>query len=235
MQTRADEVPLRTNSYYIASLYVKTHSSFRASISRLNLSKHVFVLSSCTHIVFSVVDVLRPGALLWPLAVVKPFGCSSCCQLALKGSFAVGPPSPYIIYCTPRNESHAAWNMPQILNAGGIDVEEVKNQNIFMLSPISQLASTETLNPLQDRDRIFDRICGIGSVASTERPMIPISEEYDWYTQGTGASSSSKTTRPANRPNRHCQYLFPTSAPPCLQYLVVRGQPTALVTSTARS
>ena len=167
------------------------------------------------HIVFSVVDVLRPGGMPWPLAVVKPFGCSSCCQLGAAWSLDA-PLSPYIIYCTPRKESHAAWNMPQILKAHGMDVDEVKNQNIFMLSPTSQLTSTETRNPLQDRDRIFDRICGMGSVASTDRPTIPISDEYDWYTAGTGASRSSKTSRPMNRASRNCQYLLQTSAPPHL-------------------
>ena len=129
------------------------------------------------------------------------------------------------MYWTPRNESHAAWNMPQTLKAQGIDDVEVKNQNIFMASPASQLARTESRNPLQERDRAFERICGMGSVASTERPMMPIADEYDWYTEGMGASRSSQTTRPANRESKNCQYLSQTSVSPVPPILVCSGNP----------
>ncbi len=129
------------------------------------------------HVVFSVVDVLRPGEWPSPLAVEKPLGCISCCQAGVGWPLS---PLPYIMYWTPRKESQAAWNMPQTLKAQGIDDVEVKNQNIFMASPASQLARTESRNPLQERDRAFERICGMGSVASTERPMMPIADEYDW-------------------------------------------------------
>lgn len=67
--------------------------------------------------------------------------------------------------------------MPQILNAHGIEVDEVKNQNIFMLSPISQLPRTESRNPLHEWTRAFAIIWGMGNVASIPRPMYPISEE----------------------------------------------------------
>jgi hypothetical protein len=61
--------------------------------------------------------------------------------------------------------------MPLILKAEGIVVGDVKNQYIFMQSPSSQLAKTENRNPLQDLDRAFESICGIGSVASMDSPV----------------------------------------------------------------
>lgn len=187
----------------------------------MRVSKRLDRNNHTLHVVFSVVDVLRPGGFPCPLAVEKPFGCSSCCQAGAE-CFS---PSPYIRYWTPRNESHAAWNMPQILNAHGIVVDDVKNQNIFMLSPSSQLASTESRNPLQDRERAFARIWGMGRIASTERPMIPIADEYDWYTEGRGDNRSSQTTRPANRVSRNCQYLFQTSAPSPPRLCWLHGNP----------
>ena len=128
---------------------------------------------------FSVVDVLLPGTLPCPLAVLNPFGINSTPRSEEAWAFDEASLSPYIKYWTPSIESHVAWNMPQTLNAQGIDVVDVKNQNIFIASPISQLASTDNRNPLHDRDRAFARICGIGSVASTESPTTPISDEYD--------------------------------------------------------
>lgn len=133
--------------------------------------------------------------------------------------------SPYIMYCTPKSASQNAWNVPQALNAHGIDVDEVKNQNIFIVSPTSQLTRTESRSPLLDRDRIFTKICGMGNVASIERPTSPINGEYDWYTQGRGASRSSQATRPMNRHSKNCQYLHQTSASPCLYYVVWDGNP----------
>lgn len=60
--------------------------------------------------------------------------------------------------------------MPQILKDQGISVVEVKNQNIFIMSPIIQLASTETLRPLLVRVLALAKSWGMGSVASTESP-----------------------------------------------------------------
>lgn len=73
-------------------------------------------------------------------------------------------------YCIPKKESQNAWNIPQILNADGIVVGDVKNQYIFMQSPSNQLANTDSRKPLHDLDREFANICGSGKVASIDRP-----------------------------------------------------------------
>lgn len=90
---------------------------------------------------------------------------------ALSSRLSLPSPLPYIRYCTPRNASQPAWKIPHSLNAHGISVVEVKNQNIFIASPASQLASTDTRKPLQERDRALANIWGSGSVASTDRPI----------------------------------------------------------------
>lgn len=73
-------------------------------------------------------------------------------------SFNLPSPDPYMRYWTPRNASQPAWNMPHSLNAQGISVTDVKNQNIFIASPASQLARTETRNPLHDWERALANI-----------------------------------------------------------------------------
>ena len=107
----------------------------------------------------------------------------------------------------PKNESQPAWNKPQSLKAHGISVGDVKNQNIFMASPSSQLAKTETRNPLHDRDRALANIWGNGRMASMESPMYPIREEYAGYNDRNGARTSSPSVRMMKRYNRNCQYL----------------------------
>jgi hypothetical protein len=42
--------------------------------------------------------------------------------------------------------------MPQILKAQGISLVAVKNQKIFIASPMIQLARTEIRKPLHERD-----------------------------------------------------------------------------------
>ena len=69
--------------------------------------------------------------------------------------------------------------MPQTLNVKGISVVAVKNQKILKASPSSQLANTDRRKPLHDFDCALARICGIGRVASTDRPTIPINGEYN--------------------------------------------------------
>lgn len=61
--------------------------------------------------------------------------------------------------------------MPESLKDQGISVGEVKNQYIFMASPRIQLAKRERRIPLQDRERALVISCGMGSVASTDKPM----------------------------------------------------------------
>jgi hypothetical protein len=107
----------------------------------------------------------------------------------------------------PRKLSQPAWNRPQSLKANGISVGDVKNQNIFMPSPNSQLAKTESLNPLQDRDRALAKICGRGRIASIESPTYPISEEYAGYSEWKGARTSSPMVRMMNKYSKNCQYL----------------------------
>lgn len=85
------------------------------------------------------------------------------------------------------------------MKAHGISVGDVKNQNIFIASPNSQLARTESRNPLQDRDRALAKIWGRGSVASIESPIYPISEEYAGYRDLNGARMSSPNVRIMNR------------------------------------
>lgn len=145
-----------------------------------------------------------------------------------------GPsPFPYIRYCTPRNVSQPAWKMPHSLNAHGISVGEVKNQNIFMPSPNSQLAKTERRKPLQDRNRALAKIWGSGRVASIESPIYPIRAEYAGYSERNGARTSSPRVRRMNKYSRNCQYLDKVSA---LRDAVFSGYGrTVSATSTARS
>lgn len=117
-------------------------------------------------IIFSTTGVRRPPGISRPVAIRLP--CPG--KLDSWWSLISVSPAPYIRYCTPKNASQHAWNMPESLNAHGMDEEDVKNQNIFMASPKSQLARTENRNPLQDRERAFVRICGRGRVASMARP-----------------------------------------------------------------
>lgn len=91
----------------------------------------------------------------------------SGCSLTADGNCAL----PYMRYWRPRNASHDAWKMPEILNDHGISLVAVKNQNSFMESPPTQLARTDSRRPLQDLERRFTRIWGSGSVASTASPM----------------------------------------------------------------
>lgn len=112
---------------------------------------------------------------------------------------AVPLPSPYTKYWQPRMKSQHIWKMPQSLNVQGISLVAVKNQNIFMISPAIQLAMTETRNPLHDLARWLERTCGIGRVASIERPITPILAEYKEYKEGIGARINSQMVSPMNR------------------------------------
>ena len=73
-------------------------------------------------------------------------------------SFETASPTPYCQYCQPRYASQHAWKMPHSLNASGILVVALKNQNIFMASPASQFASTDNLKPLHDLVRSLESI-----------------------------------------------------------------------------
>jgi len=98
-------------------------------------------------------------------------------SLPLDGIVMPGP-SPNHQYCTPKNKSQDIWNIPQSLNAQGIALVALKNQNIFIMSPAIQLTRTETRKPLHDCERWLEIICGRGRVASMESPMYPIAVEY---------------------------------------------------------
>lgn len=121
---------------------------------------------------------------IWPyskrpsFSVTGDFNPLGVIDLATKWrSLIAGSPAPYTQYWIPRNESQHIWKIPHSLKAHGISLVALKNQNIFMKSPASQLASTETRKPLHDLVLIFDTICGRGRVASTARPRYPMKDE----------------------------------------------------------
>jgi hypothetical protein len=89
--------------------------------------------------------------------------------------------------------------MPHSLNDQGISVGDVKNHSIFMKSPASQLAKTDSLNPLQLFALWFVSTCGSGSVASIANPRYPMSWEYPLYKEAKGLSTNSHPIRPMKR------------------------------------
>lgn len=179
MLSRGSILSLMTQNGLRFSHYVHELSSRISSYHTLQTPERVYLLYrsiQCQpvgdHISFSAPGVRNPLGLLCAAGRQVPFaGFSIPADHGAKWwSFNTVSPLPYIQYWNPRKASQHAWKIPQSLKAHGIWVGDVKNQNIFILSPNNQLPKTDNLNPLQDRNRALAKIWGKGSIASTESP-----------------------------------------------------------------
>jgi hypothetical protein len=124
-----------------------SHNNFSKCKCTLSNTRISNLTQSSKYASFSPAGVLALGPLACPfIRISMPCPCV-CSFTALPVS-----PSPYTKYWPPKNKSQHIWKIPHSLNAQGISLVAVKNQNIFMISPAIQLARTDTRKPLQERD-----------------------------------------------------------------------------------